>query len=94
MTLSGVMMGTVRALNALDPATRSGILPMRDVQTFRESTEQAYELQTSTMRSPGKPAMPRTPVMQQVNSMAEAADKATEIKVNTHAFAPPGMEMN
>ena len=84
MTLDNVFIAAVRAVNAMEPEARSAILPIRDVETFRESVARA--LQEGQSRSPPKGHQPPK------EKRKEPEIPEPEIPdVDAHAFAPPSI---
>ena len=78
MTLDSVFIAAVRAVNAMEPEARSAVLPIRDVETFRESV--ARDQQEGQSRSPPKGQQPLKEIPE------------PEIpNVDAHAFAPPSI---
>ena len=78
MTLDSVFIAAVRAVNAMEPEARSAVLPIRDVETFRESVARAQ--QEGQIRSPPKGQQPLKEIPE------------PEIpNVDAHAFAPPSI---
>ena len=82
MTLDSVFIAAVRAVNAMEPEARSAVLPIRDVETFRESV--ARDQQEGQSRSKGQQPLKekrRDPEIPE----PEIPD------VDAHAFAPPSI---
>ncbi len=84
MTLDSVFIAAVRAVNAMEPEARSAVLPIRDVETFRELV--ARDQQEGQSRSPPKGQQPPK------EKRKEPEIPEPEIPdVDAHAFAPPSI---
>ena len=84
MTLDCVFIAAVRAVNAMEPEARSAVLPIRDVETFRESVARAQ--QEGQSRSPPNGQQPPK------EKRKEPEIPEPEIPdVDAHAFAPPSI---
>ena len=90
MTLASIFSGTVRVVNAMSPEARSAILPIRDVDAFRESVAQSQQQafqpesnveQVNRVRPEGK-------------SQGRERKKAPDIQVDAHTFTPPEIGMS
>lgn len=82
MTFSGIMMTTLRAVNGMPAENKAGILPVRDVESFKQASNNPAL----------KQILPK--VNKNLESMPVAGGSPQPINVNTHAFAPPGLEMS
>ena len=84
MTLDSVFIAAVRAVNAMEPETRSAVLPIRDVETFRESVARAQ--QEGQSRSPPKGQQP----LKEKRRDPEIPEPEIP-DVDAHPFAPPSI---
>jgi hypothetical protein len=97
MMLSPSLVGTLRTFNQMDPATRSGMLPVRDGRAFgakvltmtpppeHPAPKAAHPLEGGA----GNPVDPET-------LASEAGDKIKEARFDPYAFSPPkapGMDL-
>jgi hypothetical protein len=84
MTLDNVFMAAVRMVNAMEPEARSAVLPIRDVETFRESVARAQQERQSRKLPEGQ-------------QPPKEMRKETEIPepdipdLDAHTFAPPSI---
>ena len=84
MTLDNVFIAAVRAVNAMEPEARSAVLPIRDVETFRESVARAQ--QEGQSRSLPKGQQP----LKEKRKEREIPEPEIP-NVDAHAFAPPSI---
>jgi len=84
MTLDNVFMAAVRMVNAMEPEARSAVLPIRDVETFRESVARAQQERQSRKPSEGQ---------QPPKEMRKEPEipKPDIPDLDAHTFAPPSI---
>lgn len=84
MTLDSVFIAAVRAVNAMEPEARSAVLPIRDVETFREYIARAQ--QEGQSRSLPKGQQP----LKEKRRDPEIPEPEIP-DVDAHTFAPPSI---
>ena len=78
------MMETLNAFSGLDPASRSGLIPIRDGAAFREKVMELAQGAPVTQRI----GQPFQAVAEHLGSASESA------RVDPYAFSPPSVEMS
>ena len=84
MKLAAAMFETLKAFNGLDPVSRAGLFPIRDVASFNEKV----------MELGGK-GLVMGRFGQSLEAVAEHVNPAAEsVRVDPYTFSPPGMDMS
>jgi hypothetical protein len=93
MTISGALMDVLRVTNSMGATDRSRALPVNDLGVFLETVDKSRD-RMSRPEAQGLKPQELKQAFAKGSAIADGADQATDVKINTHAFAPPGMEMS
>jgi hypothetical protein len=99
MTLESLFNVAVRVVNAMEPEARSAILPIRDVDTFREHVAQTQQAPANDVERTGR-TPPAAGVQPEGNGNGQdkgqakgkerqKGRKALDVQIDTHTFAAP-----